>query len=181
MIPTWLIRYGLPVIGAGIALWALVSWHSNKIEAVQIAAMEQQAALSAADFAAAYEAAQQQQQAEIAAQVEDARAINKEQVNALEARNDRIGRDYAALRLRWRQAQAQAYSGGAGDGRATAVPADASGDPFAAAKAAGWVDFDAAATLAEAADRATAKHDAAVGWWLKQCRAWRGPKLEDCQ
>ncbi len=177
LLPWRYIGLALAVLGA---LWWAKNWHADQVAAVRIAAMQEQASLDAADFEAARQEAERQQQQEIAAQVQGARAVNKEQIDALQARNDRIGRDYAALRLRWKQAQAEAGAGRPSQDGTTAVSADAGTDPFAAARAAGWVDFDTAAALAEAADRATASAVAKVNWWWEQCRAWRGPKPEEC-
>lgn len=179
-VPKW--AAGLIMIGGVAALLLGANWwHNRQIDAVRIAAMQEQADLSAADFEAAWRAAEQQQANEIAAQLTSARIINKEQTDGLKKQNDRIAGDYADLRRLWREAQAGQDPGGARHDGTAAVPADAGGNPFAAAIAAGWVDFNTASAAAEAADRATAAHAAAVNWWLEQCRAWRGPKPEDCR
>lgn len=165
---------------AGLLIGAK-AWHRAQVDAVRIEAMQEQAELSAADFEAAWKAAERQQANEIAAQLTTARIINKEQTDGLKIENDRIGRAYADLRQLWAKAQARENPGRAGHDGAIAVPPDASANAFAAAQAAGWVDFETAAALAEAADRAIAADDAKAAWWLEQCRAWRGPKPEDCR
>jgi hypothetical protein len=172
-----LLRWSAPVVGFGLLIWALVNWHAGRIEAVRLEAMQEQARLSAADFAAAADVAAAEQAAEIEAQRKAARASNRKVSDDLALANDRIGRAAAELRrLRAQAGRAGADPGGAGQGEAAALPRDAAGDQGAAAPAGGWVDID----LAEAADRATAAHDAAVSWWWEQCRAWRGPKPEVC-
>jgi hypothetical protein len=177
MIWASVLRWVVPAAGFGLLGWALVNWHAGRIEAVRLDAMQEQARLSAADFAAAAELAAAQQAAEIEAQRKAARANNRKVSDDLALANDRIGRAAAELRqLRAEARQAGADPGGAGQGGAAALPRDAGGDPGAVAPAGGWVDID----LAEAADRATAAHDAAVNWWWEQCRAWRGPKPEVC-
>ena len=167
-------------VGAGAVVIVLLVMFDRWLDDVKTDAMAEQARLSAEDFRQAFEAAQAEQARISAEQRRNSAAKNKEQIDALKHENDRIGRDYADLRRLWREAKAEADPGGAGQGGAAAVPADAGGDPFAAARAAGWVDFDTAAAAAEAADRAAAAHAAAVNWWLTQCRAWPGPKPEEC-
>jgi hypothetical protein len=179
-VPKWA-AFAIAIGGIGVALAGARIWHNSQIDAVRIAAMQEQAEYSAADFEAAWKAAEQHQANEIAAQLTTARIINKEQTDGLKKQNDRISSAYADLRQLWAKAKARENPGRAGHDGAIAVPADAGGNAFAAAQAAGWVDFETAAALAEAADRAIAADDAKAAWWLEQCRAWRGPKPEDCR
>jgi len=173
-------RYVLPGVGAALALWAAYDWHGGKIDAVKIAAMQEQAALDAADFEAARREAEAMQQREIAAAKAGSSTANKETIDALQARNNRLGAAYADLRRLWREAAPQAAASGPGNSGATAIPGNAGGDPFSAARAAGWVDFETAATLAEAADRNQAGWEGVIDWYLRQCKAWRGPKPDEC-
>jgi hypothetical protein len=168
-------------VGIVLAAWAAVSWHDDQKDAFKIAAMQEQAALDAADFEAAWREAEALQKQEIANARSAAAAVNKEQIDELEAKNDRIGRDYAALRKLWRFTPPGTHPGGTGQGGAVAVPGDASAAAFDTARAAGWLDFETAATLAEAADRNAAGWQAVIDWYLGQCRAWRGPKPDECQ
>lgn len=170
-------------IAAGLLLAGLAfkSWHAGQIDAVKIAAMEEQAAYDAADFEAAWRDAEALQKQEIAKARTGAAAVNRKQIDDLQAKNDRIGRAYADYRRMWRFTPAAAHPGGTGHDGATAVPGDAGGTAFDAARAAGWLDNTTAATLAEAADRNAAGWQAVIDWYLGQCRAWPGPKPDECQ
>jgi predicted metal-dependent phosphoesterase TrpH len=172
----WLIAgaSAIAIVAAG------VSWHRRQIAAVKIEAMQEQAALSAEDFRLAYEAAQEQQAREIAAARVDQAGVNKEKIDDLAAENDRIGRRYAGLRQLWADAQSAAHSSGTGAGGAAALPEHAGAAAGDTAVAAGRVDLETAATLAEAADRNEAGWRAVIDWWLQQCKAWRGPKPDEC-
>lgn len=173
-------RYAAAAIVAAGVLWAAYSWHSGQIDTVKVAAMQEQAALDAADFEAAWLEAEAQQAREIDAAFAGSNQANKETVSDLQARNDKLGAAYADLRRMWREAASKASAGGSGQDGATAVPVDASGDTFGAARAAGWVDFETAAALAEAADRNQAGWEGVIDWYLRQCKAWRGPKPDEC-
>lgn len=169
------------VAGVAMAVMAFAGWHGRQIDAVRIAAMQEQAGYSAADFEATWREAEALQKQEIAEARTATAAINKGQIDALKAQNDRIGRAYAEYRRLWQFTPTGENAGGAGQDGTVAVPGDAGGTAFDAARAAGWVDNATAATLAEAADRNAAGWQAVIDWYLEQCRAWRGPKPEECQ
>lgn len=168
------------LLGAVLALWAAYDWHGGKIDAVKLSAMQEQATIDAADFEAAWREAEAQQAREISAARIGSTQANKETVSDLQARNDKLGAAYADLRRMWREAAPAKAASRAGQDGAIAVPVDASGDAFGAARAAGWVDFETAATLAEAADRNQAGWEGVIDWYLRQCKAWRGPKPDEC-
>lgn len=159
-----------PYMAGALLLGGVILWHKDAVSDARIAGMEAQAKVDTEAFKEAARLATEAQQAAIAKVEANSAAINERTTDALTKRNTDLARSYDDLRLRW--AKAKADSSSAGEGGATAVSDAASGFDAAACKAAGWVDFGIAATLAEAADRATAKDDAWRAWWTAQEAAW---------
>lgn len=165
-IPTWA-YIALAVIAAVITLHA---WHNGQLRKARNAGRAEQASIDAKAFNEAARKAEAQQERVIADTVAKAEQITMETTNEIAKERDAIARDYAAIRLRWRRAEAN--SSRAGKGEAVAVASAAPGFDAAACTARGYVDFQTAATIAEAADVATARDDAWREWWTAQAAAW---------
>ena len=159
-----------PYMAGALLLGGVILWHKDKVSDAREAGRAEQAQIDAIAFQEAARRATEAQQAAIAKVKANSAAINKETTDALTKRNTDLARSYDDLRLRW--AKAKADSSSADEGGATAVSDAAAGTIDAACAARGWVDFGTAATLAEAADRATAKDDAWRAWWTAQEAAW---------
>lgn len=159
-----------PYMAGALLLGGVILWHKDKVSDAREAGRAEQAQLDAIAFQEAARLATEAQQAAIAKVKANSAAINERTTDALTKRNTALARSYDDLRLRW--AKAKADSSSAGEGEATAVSDAAIGFDEAACKAAGWVDFDTAATVAQAADEAVAKDDAWINWAAEQAAAW---------
>lgn len=158
------------VLAVLVLLLGAVRWHETGLRRAERAGRVAQAALDRAAVLAAERDASARQAALVRAADVRAERISREVADGLQAELDDLGRRHAELRLRW--ARAAAADGGPGERGAAAAADAAAGADAAACAARGWVDFDSASALAEAADRATAKDDAWIAWMRQQQAAW---------
>lgn len=174
------IGIGLAIIVAlAIAIGIARHRHAGEVarvtRAARAAGRAEQAAVDRAAVIKATIAARQAQARLVAATAAAAATINKDIDHAHQARDTDLARRYAALRLSWQAARAQGHSSGAGQGAAAAIPGAAEIVGDAACRAAGWLDFETAATIAEAADRGAAQVNGLLDWHAAQAAAWPKP------
>ena len=161
-------RYILPAVGGAALIAGAFFWHSARVADAHDAGRAEQAALDAKAFANAYALAEKAQADAVAKTAATAAKITERTADALERKNDDLANRYDALRLRW----AEGNSSRARDVAAASPAYPAASFDAAACTARGWVDFDTAATTAQAADVATARAEAWREWWLAQAEAW---------
>jgi len=158
-----------PYVAAFGLLISAVVWHKGEVREARREGAESQRKVDEAAYRKAAEAAQELQRLEVERVERKANIITKEIADALENQRDDVAQRYNALRLRWAKAKADTSrtDGGAVSGLANTTP----GADDQACAARGWVDFEAAATIAQAADEAVMKDDAWREWWEKQAAA----------
>lgn len=153
-----------------LAVKLAAAWHDRRIEAVMLAARQEQAAADTKAFIEA-QAIATDEQARIV-KVADAKgaAITERISHDFEARIDAIDRT-AAAKLRAHAAR-EANRGAAGQGGTVEVSDAAGGNPESYCAATGWLPFGRALTMATDAEHDAEQARQCAAWVVQQQSAW---------